>query len=107
MASILSNKLIEDGDMSVAFQSEQLQLSQRGGFAMHAVFTGAPVGSLYISVSIDALSWVILPDSTQAITEAGDVFYNVTESKYLLARLHWAPISGTGIMDASVSAKEL
>ncbi len=107
MASILSNKLIEDGDMSASFQSEHIQLSQRGGFAIHSVFTGSPVGSLYISVSIDGIDWFILPDSTQAITEAGDVFYNVTEAKYLLARLHWAFSSGTGNMDASVSVKEL
>jgi len=107
MASIMSNKLIEDGDMSASFQSEQVQLAQRGGFSIYAVFTGAPVGSLYISVSIDGISWALLPDSTVAVTEAGDVFYNVTDSKYLLARLHWAVTSGTGNMDASISAKEL
>lgn len=107
MVSILSNRLIEDGDMSASFQSEQISLAQRGGFCIHAVFTGSPNGSLYIAVSIDGLNWAILPDSTQAVTEAGDVFYNVSESKYLLARLHWAFSSGSGTMDASQNTKEL
>jgi hypothetical protein len=107
MASILSNKLIEDGDMSASFQSEHIQLAQRGGFAIHAVFTGSPVGSVYVSVSINGTEWVLLPDSTVAVTEAGDIFYNVADSKYLLARLHYARTSGSGTMDATVSVKEL
>lgn len=93
--------------MSESFQSEHIQLSQRGGFCIHAVFEGSPNGSLYIAVSIDGIDWAILPNSTQAVTEAGDVFYNVTECKYLLARLHWAASSGSGTMTASQNAKEL
>lgn len=107
MASLLSNKLIEDGDMSASFMSEHIQLAHRGGFAIQAVFTGAPVGSVYVSVSIDGTFWVLLPDSTVAVTEAGDITYNVADSKYLMARLHWARSSGSGTMNASVSTKEL
>lgn len=101
-----SNALISDGDMSASFQSEEINLHNKSGFCVHAVFTGSPVGSLYISVSIDGTNWVLLPDSTEAITEAGDVFYNVSDSKYLLARLHWSFTSGTGDLDATYSTKE-
>jgi len=106
MVSQLSNRLIEDADMASSFVSEHITLSQRIGFSIHAVFTGSPVGSMYISVSINAIDWMLLPDSTEAITAAGDVFYNVCDVKYLMARLHYTATSGTGTLDAFVNTKE-
>ena len=106
MVSQLSNRLIEDADMSSRFVSEHITLAQRIGFSIHAVFTGSPVGSMYISVSINGIDWMLLPDSTEAITAAGDVFYNVCDVKYLMARLHYTATSGTGSLDAFVNTKE-
>lgn len=107
MASQLSNRLIEDADMASSFVSEHITLAQRGGFSIHAVFTGSPVGSLYISVSINAIDWTLLPNSTQSISAAGDVFYNVKDVTFLMARLHYTATSGTGTLDAFVSTKEV
>lgn len=101
-----SNTLIEDGDMSASFQSEEVTLVNKDGFAFHAVFTGSPNGSLYISVSINGSDWILLPDSTEAITEAGDVFWNVNDSKYQMARIHYSRTSGTGTCNVSYSTRE-
>lgn len=106
MVSQLSNRLLESESMASSFVSEHITLAQRIGFSIHAIFTGAPVGSFYISVSINGIDWILLPDSTEAITEAGDLFYNVNDSKYLMARLHWSRSSGTGSCDAFISKKE-
>lgn len=106
MVSQLSNRLLESEDMASSFVSEHITLAQIIGFSIHAIFTGAPNGSFYISVSINGIDWILLPDSTQAVTEAGDVLYNVNDSKYLMARLHWSFTSGTGTCDAYLSKKE-
>lgn len=102
-----SNKLITDADMSASFQSEAISLHNKIGFSIHCVFTGSPNGSFYIAVSIDGENWVLLPDSTQVITAAGDHFYNVNDSKYLWARLHWSFSSGTGTNNSKFSTKEV
>lgn len=92
--------------MSASFQSEAINLHNKIGFSIHCVFTGAPVGSFYIAVSIDGDNWVLLPDSTQAISAAGDHFYNVNDAKYLWARLHYSKTSGTGNLNSTFSTKE-
>lgn len=101
-----SNILLEGADMASSWQSDTISLVQKRGFSIHAIFTGAPVGSFYIAVSIDNTNWIILSGSTQAIAAAGDVFWNVDASAYLSARLHYAATSGTGSCDAKFSTKE-
>lgn len=102
-----SNKLIENADMSTSFQSDNINLVQKKGFSIHAIFTGAPVGSCYLAVSIDGVNWVILNGSTQAISAAGDILWNVDASYYLMARLHYVAISGSGSMNGFFSTKEV
>lgn len=102
-----SNKLIESGSMASSFQSDVLNLVQKRGYAIHAIFTGSPVGSLYIAVSIDNSNWIVLDGSAQSISAAGDVFYNVDISHYISARLHYTRTSGTGDFNAFYSTKEV
>ena len=105
--SFASNRLITSADMSATFQSDEINLVQKGGFSIHAIFTGSPVGSLYIAVSINNSDWIVLADSAQAISAAGDVFWNVDSAKYKLARLHYTATSGTGTLNAFFSTKEV
>jgi hypothetical protein len=105
--SFASSRLITAASMAASFQSDNISLVQKGGFSIHAIFTGAPVGSIYVAVSIDGSNWIVLSDSAATIIAAGDVFYNVTDSKYKLARLHYAFTSGSGSMDAFFSTKEV
>lgn len=104
--SILSNRLIDSQDMGASFVSEHFSLAQRAGFSVHAIFTGSPNGSFFISVSINGIDWILLDGSTQAVSVAGDIFWNVNESKYLLGRLHYTRSSGSGTTNAYVSMKE-
>lgn len=100
-----SNTLISNADMSASFYSDSIQLTKKISYSMHAIFTGAPVGSLYIAISIDGIDWTVLPNSTTAISAAGDVFFNITQVGYLYARLHYAFTSGTGTLNAYYSTK--
>ena len=100
-----SNKLIQGADMSASFQSDNINLHRKEEFAIHSIFTGSPVGSMYLAVSLDAVSWIILQDSTAAIAAAGDVMYNVNVAGYLWARLHYVATSGTGSLSAFFNAK--
>lgn len=102
-----SKNLISAADMSASFQSDEINLTQKGGFCIHSIFTGSPVGSMYIAVSIDGSNWIVLADSAQAIAAAGDVFYNVDAAKYCAARLHYTYSSGTGSCTSYFSTKEV
>lgn len=104
--SFASNTLLEGADMSANWQSEAINLVQKRGFAIHVIHTGNAIGSFYLAISIDNLNWILLNGSTQAITQAGDVFWNVDASGYLSARVHYVATSGTGSADAKFSTKE-
>lgn len=106
VANNATNLLFSSTDMGSSFQSEAISLSGKIGFAIHTIFTGSPVGTFYISVSIDGTNWILLPDSSQAVSGAGDILFNVKESFYLLAKLHYTYSSGSGNAQASFSTKE-
>lgn len=101
-----SNKLIESVDMGSSFYTEGINLNQKIGFSIHSIFTGSPVGSMYLAVSIDNSNWIILDGSTQAISEAGDIFYNVDITNYSFVRMHYVFTSGAGTMDSFFTTRE-
>lgn len=104
--SFASNILLENADMSANWQSDTISLVHKRGFSIHVIHTGNAQGSFYLAVSIDNENWILLNGSTQAITEAGDVFWNVDAAGYLSVRLHYVATSGTGSADAKFSTKE-
>jgi hypothetical protein len=104
--SILSNRLIDTQGMTASFVSEHFSVAGRAGFSVHAVFTGSPTGSFYLSVSINGIDWILMDGSTQAVSAAGDILWNVNDSKYLLGRLHYSFSSGSGTTNAYISMKE-
>jgi len=104
---ILSNKLLSEVSMTASIVSDPVYLHRKIGYAMHFVYTGAPTGAIYISVSIDGINWKVLTDSSTAISAAGDTFYNVTNAGYLVARAHYAFTSGSGSLTVLYSSKEI
>jgi hypothetical protein len=101
-----SNTLFSGADMSASFQSDEINLHNMNGFSIHAIFTGSPTGTAYVAVSIDGENWITLTDSSQALSAAGDIFWNVNTAKYKLARLHYTRSSGSGSMNAFFNTKE-
>jgi hypothetical protein len=103
--SFASNKLIEGGDMSATFQSDGINLHGKEGYSIHAIFTGSPMGTVYLAVSNNNEDWAVLADSAQAVSAAGDVFYNVSKANYSYVRFHYSATSGSGSLDAFFKAK--
>ena len=104
--SFASNVLVTAADMSASFNSDTVFLAKKDGYAVHAVFTGSPVGSFYIAISIDGINFTVLTDSTTAIAAAGDILVEVTTSKYLCFRAYYTKTSGTGTMNIYFSTKD-
>ena len=71
--SFASNVLVTAADMAANFNSDSVFLAKKDGYAVHAIFTGSPLGSFYIAVSIDGVNFTVLTDSTNAIAAAGDI----------------------------------
>jgi len=105
-ANNASRVLLENADQSANFQSNEINLANASAFSVHAVTTGSAAGSFYLSASVDGTSWVLIPNSTQAVSGGDTVLYNVKSAGYLMARLHWVFSSGTGTADASFAVKE-
>lgn len=104
--SFASNVLLQGADMSANWQSDTISLVHKRGFSIHVIHTGNAQGSFYIAISIDNVNWIVLNGSTQAISQAGDVFWNVDAAGYLSARLHYVSSTGTGSANANFSTKE-
>ena len=100
-----SNKLMEDVAMTSSFQSDEIYLHRKTNYSIHSIFTGSPVGSMYIAVSINGDDWIVLADSTQAIAAAGDIMYNIDKGSYSIARLHYTFASGSGTCNSFFDAK--
>jgi hypothetical protein len=103
------------GDMSQAtLSTNPINLDQKYGFSIHAVFTGTPTGTLKIQGSNDVGSdgigtgvsnWSDIPGQTLAVAAAGNGMFNVDASYYKWARLFYTKAGGTGTLTARLNSK--
>lgn len=100
-----NHKLIEDADMSASFQSDTINLHGKRSFSMDAVFTGSPNGTSFIGVSDDNVDYRLLPDSSIAVTAAGNIFYNVDSANYSYVKYFYTFASGSGTCNVSFKTK--
>lgn len=101
-----SNKLLVDQSMAADFTSDTIVIMSKEGYAIHAVFTGSPVGELVVQASINNSDWNDIPATLYSVTAAGDVLWNITQANYTYARLKYTKTSGTGTLNAFVSTRE-
>lgn len=101
-----SNKLLEDGDMAATITTDSVSLAEKTQYALHAVFTGSPVGTLTVETSIDGTTYDTLADSSTAVSAAGSQMFNIIAAGYLWARLKYTRTSGTGTLNVFASVKE-
>jgi hypothetical protein len=97
-------------DAANSYTSEGYYLGSIINYAMQAVFTGSPAGTVKIQVSCDignpnaafphsddtVVNWVDLSGATATISAAGTVLMNLTDAGYSWARVVWTPIAGSG-----------
>jgi hypothetical protein len=101
-----TTKMVTNGDMSASITSDTINLVNKEGFSIHAIYTGSPVGTLNVSGSIDGVTFTSIPDSLLSISAAGDVLYNFREVNYVFARVVWTFTSGTGTLNIFFSTKD-
>lgn len=99
--------------------SDAIPLDQIIAFAIQAVYTGTPVGTIKLQASCDApertnqtsngtstpMNWTDVIDSPYAVSGAGTFMWNVTTSGYRFVRVVYTNTSGIGVLGALMCAK--
>lgn len=106
-------KIVSSGDMSTAtVTSTPLDLTNSNQWAIQAVWTGSPVGTIKLQVSNDiidscanATHWSDYTQTIQSVSGAGDYLWNSWVANYHCLRLLYVKTSGTGSLNATYSRK--
>lgn len=104
------------GDMSQAtLTSDPIYLEHQFGFALQAVYTGTPTGTLKLQASCDegtndngagVTNWTDISGATAALAgAAGNSFFNISDVHYKWARLVYTRTGGVGTLTAQVNSK--
>lgn len=106
------DNIIVAGDMSADIESSPILLDQIFGFAMQAVYSGAPDGVLKIQVSCDItnyadqiVNWDDLASSSVTITSDGITTYNVDAQYYKWVKIVYIFSTGTGVLNVTYNSK--
>lgn len=113
---IANEVLLTAADMSAAsITTNPVWLGHMYLYAIQAVFTGAPVGTLKIQTSCDdggpnvtsptITNWSDYTGSSQAISAAGNFTWRVTADGDKWVRLVYTKTSGTGSLGVTVNMK--
>ena len=97
--------VLTNGNMSSNLQSEVIDTSRVDSVVFYAKFTGSPVGTLKVQVSINDADYVDLPDSSVSVTEAGDFMWNIVDTNYDKIKVIYVATSGSGILNIQANTK--
>lgn len=95
----LGQRLIENADMTGTLISDTLGLSNILHYSVHATWTGAPNGTLFIDISGELgapENWAQL--ASVAVSGAGNQIWMDRNAPYKWVRLRYVPTGGTGTM---------
>lgn len=98
-------KIVTNGDMSSTITSSVTDLSKTDGYGIEANWTGSPVGTLKLQVSINNLPFVDYPSSATAVNGPGTAIWEVTTAFYSSIQLVYIPSSGSGTLNAQILGK--
>lgn len=115
---ILNEKLLNAVDASVSQNSAHGLLASAFGYSLQAVITGTATGTLKLQGSNDPVpdasflvptftvsNWTDILDSTQSVTGAGTLLYNVEGVFYNWVRAVYTASSGTGTITIIFNSK--
>lgn len=98
-------QLMSAGDMSGNITSSAQKVDQMYLFAVAAVFTGAPVGTLSLEWSPDNINWITYTGSAESISASGNFGWLISAVPFEYIRLKYAFVSGTGSLKVIVTGK--
>ena len=101
---VLNKQLFTNSLMTSTLTSEVVDLAETLGYAIHAIWTGTPTGTLSIQGSNDGLSFVQI-DSVATGGVAGQHLLNVEKHHYRYVRVVYTFSSSTGSLNLYISGK--
>lgn len=118
MTKPYNNVIFNALDASVSQTSPASSVKEVMGWAAQFSFTGTPVGTMKVQVSCDpgskspfdgqfSANWTDMAGSTQNVTGAGTVLYNVNWAYYSWVRYIYTAASGTGTISGRVNVKDI
>lgn len=116
----IPNIIPENTVLNTNINSAAIPLYQIFGYSIQAVFTGTPTGTFKLQASDDpvpqaaqaasgvytATNWTDIANSSQSVTAAGSIIWNVSEVMYNYVRVVYTDGSGgasTAIVTASTA----
>lgn len=103
--NVFNYKVITDAAMTGNIESSVIDTSRITSVVFYAKWTGSPVGSIKLQVSIDDVNYVDLPSSSQAVSGAGDFMWNVTDTNYDKIKVVYTFTSGSGTLNVQANGK--
>jgi hypothetical protein len=98
--------VVTSGDMSGSINSSQLDIGHLTNAAFEAVWTGSPVGSFKVEVSLTGNNWADLGVSiSDAAGSAGSRVVNISGLAVKYIRFVYTFTSGTGTLNVYGSAR--
>jgi hypothetical protein len=105
----LSNKILDDGDMSSSLSTDWVPLANNKVIYFRAVWSGSsPTGTFTVETTDNPAqdSGDTYEGSSVAITASGSQGWNIGNAGFPFARLKYTRVSGSGTMDVSAYVKE-
>jgi len=115
---LLHEIITPTSDASVMQTSLPGLLAHVWGYSIQAIFTGSPVGTLKLQGSSDpvpdanfsaanypVVNWTDIAGSSNSVTGAGTIAYDVSRSAYSWVRAIYTPTSGTGTITVQFFTK--
>lgn len=82
---------------AVDVTSGAMDLQDLEKYAIACVISGSNIaGTMILQASVEGTTYFTVANSSTAITNSDDVFYDVTAAGYRYARVKWTASSGTG-----------
>ena len=97
--------MVAAGNMTATITSSAVDLQDLNIYAIQAVYTGSPVGTLKLQVSVDGTNYDDYTGSSLAVSAAGSNTWKVSAAGERYVRLVYTFSSGSGTLDVSLSGK--
>jgi len=103
---VLNKRVFSDVAMSATRTSEVIDIGNTSGHAVHAIWTGTPVGNLTVEASNDGVNFFVL--ATQAAGGAASQYLlNSNGAHYQFIRVVYTFSSSTGVLNCYISSKSI
>jgi len=108
----LSDQIIVNQPMTANIASGAYDLNQMAMYALQAVYTGSPNGTILVQASCDnvplassVVNWTTIANSSVNISSAGSSSWNYSLIGYRWVQVVYTFSSGSGTLNVTLNAK--